>query len=893
MRIQEVTCLSQSQNYNISKTKPQNDNRFIKTAKYNPVYYKPQNISFKGKVFGSYFPSDILGMKEEDFDRLILKIIQDKDTRKRDILADYIVKTVSKKANAMDFVNMWKRQVPTLITPGMIAVGGSSGSAAMSKALNIAARNSSNSMIDKFYASDFQSEVLMKDGKNAVGGLLAYKLFAMASADPEPYTKAGLYAAGLAVSIGTYSLNRSESKKIQDQQFLNATKECMRLGALDPYLLLGKISPSLINGVDKNEYKNWLNTRIENLRMIKTGSKVDKSGDFNYDSAKNVLDKVLFVMSSELNMEDEKIASFLSLLGAVYKSSHETADAYYITDKIRQIQENMFDNDKNRYLNYMPLYDTYIELADLQKTQEEYIRAIYSLLKAEKVAINCFGENSQQVFDINLKILDYIQEQKKYNDTIIPFIEAEAEVSQNEDRASRHKYQAESLKEYNMEEKVTYHGIEDLTYYEYNDEYSSIRVLNRILKLINDNPKFAAQFDTLLEIIEKYPTRKAYTILMNNVLQPNINPNLPQIAEKQLPDLYKSMGGVGQDAASIVRKAFLYYMLTGKTNFRKVAEELSKKDDKPENEPEFYHLVAKNTDYREIEDTIFNKSAGKSKDKCITPHEGFYNIEYSQYPDEYGDFLKVLYDWKYHFDSSRYLFEGKHYTPDYTSHLNSRLEMMEFKYGYNSDKTMQALIDCIKSPMFYDISDSLLTYFIQNANSEMKKKYSAQIYEAHADKLYRRLKHSESIDDTEMTEGVISYKRAIENSKSQNPLLIYKYLNFIDFANTRQVINSVEGYSFGLRFNSTYNPPIIKEINGMEREQGKREFSKGHYGWSHIEDELQELVKSCPGPFRINERKFLQMQKKYKIVFFENRFKRQKEAQIAQIESTLGQYEAK
>ena len=57
------------------------------------------------------------------------------------------------------------------------------------------------------------------------------------------------------------------------------------------------------------------------------------------------------------------------------------------------------------------------------------------------------------------------------------------------------------------------------------------------------------------------------------------------------------------------------------------------------------------------------------------------------------------------------------------------------------------------------------------------------------------------------------------------------------------------------------------------------------------EEELKELVKSCPGPFRINERKLLQLFKKYNTAFFQKRYEAKISGQISQIESTLGQYD--
>ena len=61
---------------------------------------------------------------------------------------------------------MWKMQVPTLVTPGMISIGGSSGSAAMSRALNIAARNSSNSTIAQVLNETWEG--LVGDGQGLV-----------------------------------------------------------------------------------------------------------------------------------------------------------------------------------------------------------------------------------------------------------------------------------------------------------------------------------------------------------------------------------------------------------------------------------------------------------------------------------------------------------------------------------------------------------------------------------------------------------------------------------------------------------------------------------------------------------------------------------------------------
>ena len=171
----------------------------INSFLYNPSYYKPL-ISFKGKDFDDYFPSEILSISEEKFDKILQETLE--NDYKKKLLAEYILHYATKNNKAMDFVNMWKKQVPALISHNMLALGSGSGQSVINKIINITARNKATSVLQKFNESSRQEEILWKDGKSTAGGLLSYKLFTLANLNPEPQSKTLLYIAAFAVSIG-------------------------------------------------------------------------------------------------------------------------------------------------------------------------------------------------------------------------------------------------------------------------------------------------------------------------------------------------------------------------------------------------------------------------------------------------------------------------------------------------------------------------------------------------------------------------------------------------------------------------------------------------------------------------------------------------------------------
>ena len=140
---------------------------------YNPIYYKP--ITFRGSNFDVYFPEKILKVSEKQFDEMILKVAE--DPTKRNKLAEYVTSQVAKDNQTMNFINMWKRQVPTLISQGLLTTMPANSSDFFRRIATITSRNSANSSFQKFRNSEFQNSILLKDTKSAGAGLLSWQLF--------------------------------------------------------------------------------------------------------------------------------------------------------------------------------------------------------------------------------------------------------------------------------------------------------------------------------------------------------------------------------------------------------------------------------------------------------------------------------------------------------------------------------------------------------------------------------------------------------------------------------------------------------------------------------------------------------------------------------------------
>ncbi len=830
---------------------------------YNPVYYRP-SISFKGKDFENYFPSEILGISEEQFDNILKETI--KNDSKKTLLAEYIIDNASKNNKAMDFINIWRKQIPALISQGTLSIGSNTGHVAINKILNITARNNATSMLQKFNQSDHQTEILMKDGKSAVGGLLSYKLFTLANINPEPYSKAALYLTAFAVGIGSYKMSSEDSKKIQNLQFIDATKALIKLGVLDPYSLINKIDKNILNLSEekKEAYIQWKTNRLQEIRFEKTGYVKDTHNDFDTEEARNVLKILINTLRENAGFNDEKIAAFLSLMSAQYASVNETREAEYLLNIVAKIQKEIaVKSNKNIFGNDSPaLYDTFTTLAYLQFENEEKIKAIDTLEKAATVAETTFGVDSDEYFAVNMKKLEYLQEQRLSMKKMLPYIESDSQISITQNR----KEKLEAIKGEIYENAF----LSEENKYLLSETKETIRTL---LVLIQKNNRHYTDTLKLLDLINKNPDKSLYELLKENR---NIPETFIASGNNYVPAEY------GQYTADSLTEYSdnedKYYLINNKKLFRQfqdilpilssnIAEQKMSLNNNVSRIFTINTLLGK--DFKTIDNEII-----KQYGECSLERAELYKLQYEKEKmnDEHSRFDYVL------------------NAVPYKDYLLYRFYIIRDNFGMSDDKTMKTLVEyALESKDPYEISTEIIPLLKREASDKIKEKYLPAIYENYAQNwIYNEEVKDQLFISNFALEGIIAYKKAIDTSKKADPKLVYNFLNYLDKLYSNEIIEGSEYFN--------YEKPLLAEIDRMPLKQSEAERRKYnlYLSWSSfLEDELNRIIKSTSDPFKINERKLLQMKKKYETVIFQSRFNEKMDNRIRAIEKDTNVYEIK
>lgn len=410
-----------------------------KSTNYNPIYYKPQ-ILFKGG-FESYFPTQILGYDEQSFNDMLLKAIQ--DPKKKQRIINCITNAAEKDHKTMEFVGMWQKAVPSIVSQNLFSNLSGQGVEELAHRFGTQGIiNSATSPVKKFLESDYQTDIIRKEAKSVTAGVISSKLFLMATADPEPVTKVGLYAASIVVGGVGYVMRGSDSKKIQDKQFVDATKELIKFGVVDPHDLINSANDYSVRLSDEKlkTYHNWKNKRVLDLRYYKTGSYKDLHNDFATTEGKNVLNKSIQALK-HMGFGDEKISKYLNIMGLVYFSGKETQEAQFLLETSLNAQKQLYGK------NSIKLIDTLKILARVQDENEEPINAKNTLkeilsiteisspndinaiksakknlLMADlKLALNLYEKEKtlQRDYDISITPARY----KKIRDELIPLVQ--------------------------------------------------------------------------------------------------------------------------------------------------------------------------------------------------------------------------------------------------------------------------------------------------------------------------------------------------------------------------------------------------------------------------------------------------------------------------------------
>lgn len=740
--INTITSYKREKMKNVSSSFSSQQKTKINSFLYNPSYYKPL-ISFKGKDFDDYFPSEILGISEEKFDKILQETLE--NDYKKKLLAEYILNYASKNNKAMDFVNMWKKQVPALISHNMLALGSGSGQGAINKIINITARNNAISMLQKFNESSRQEEIIWKDGKSAAGGLLSYKLFTLANLTPEPHSKVLLYLSAFAVSLGSYKMSSADSKKIQNLQFLDSTKALIKSGVLDPYSLLNKINKNIVelSPEKQEEYLQWKNNRLKIIRFEQTGYKKDSHNDFETEEARNVLKIVISTLRQNAGFNDEKIAAFLSLMSAQYESVNETREAQYLLEIVSKIQKELA---KGLFGDESPaLFETYMTLAYLQNQNEELTVAIKTLDKAAEVAEATFGKDSDEYFAVNMKKLEYLQEQRIHIEKMLPYINADSEVSITQNR----KDALDELK----------NGIYKSGFSESENQYlleETQETLKTLLVLIQRNERDNSDYLKLIDLINKNPHNSLYELMQKNQDVPQY---FLESNENYLS--YELKKYRANSLTEYLDNGAKYYLVNNErifNQFNKLLPVLL--EDTTAQKMSLQNNVSK----------IFtiNTLIGKDFDeidKEITEKYGELSVERAE-------LFKLQY-LKEKFNDKNVAYKYVYKDVPYKKYLLYNLAVYRDKYGLNDDRTMKAFVELIKeSKNYYDIAKDFLPTFMKYASDNLKEEYLPQIYESYAKNWIcdNEIKGNLFIPNYAL-EGIIAYKKAIDSSKKTSPQL--------------------------------------------------------------------------------------------------------------------------
>ena len=405
---------------NPTKNKLNADNNLANCSKdYKPIFYKT-NISFKASLGEDFFPSKILGISEEEFDKLVLETI--KSPGKRNGLAEYVISQASKDNKAMRFISTWKQQVPSLMSYNFWGtMTGDNYAQIFRRSANLIARNSANSSFKKFEESEYQGDIIARDMETAAEGFLATKLFLAGMADPEPVTKGMLITGSVLVNLLGWYRRGETSKNIQQKQFLDSIKELMKLGILDPYSVVRKLDKDKVHLTpdSKKQYLDWKEERLANLRYSRTGTRKNTSSDFDIKEAKNVLDKTILALEN-MGFDEDKLCEFLVSLGYVYLNLKNTQEAEYLIKKALSKKEKLIEINNDNCASLVP---GECILAEIQMHNGRYMQALKTLYIADKhLTSSGFKEGSPEKFEFNLKSFSMYQECLAQIDNIRPII---------------------------------------------------------------------------------------------------------------------------------------------------------------------------------------------------------------------------------------------------------------------------------------------------------------------------------------------------------------------------------------------------------------------------------------------------------------------------------------
>jgi len=808
---------------------------------YNPIYYKP--IAFKGSDFGIYFPEKILKMSEKEFDEMLLNVLE--TPAKRNALAEYITSQVAKDNQTMNFINMWKKQVPTLISQGLISTMPANSTDFFRRIGSLTARNNANSTYTKFKNSDFQDSIIWKDTKSAGAGVLSWQLFTWANADPEPVTKVALYATAFIVGAIGYNERNKDTKKIQNKQFVNSVKEMMKLGALDPYLLITYIDKNKLNLTpkDKESYVEWQNSRIKDIRYQNTGTTVDKHNDFSTPEAQRALIMFIKMLQEDLGFDDEKIAALLQLYAAKYDSVGGSQEAEYLTRMAIEIYNTLKLNK--------PMMTAYETLGYLCLKNEKPLEALNAFQEVKVYASlepEITKENSLRA---QMNILEIKQNLIKKTSNLRKLIIEDYEISKTKERKdSLHNFRYKNIinMDYDEYDKKEYETISnELTAAIAGAEYAKIS--DEDLKL-------------LLRTVSKMP--------------------LPDIKfAPQDKATYDNEYGVTstvncEDETEIIQAQITKSNKYIQERLKNFEQELIKND------------AYENMNYREKAELIVGTNVIKGTlEDLIT---SILIKEYNKYTKTDAEILKILSDnlYKGGCEDFNYITEG--YDPLYLKLLQARMYSFNYIYGEDTEEVIRAAADYgmrDKNPyrLIYQVIPA-----IKNSSQSLQDELLPDLYARYAK--YKEMQVYElgntTINQKEALNIIAGYVKYFDKAKIFDENKILDFLKFLEKIYKNKPTETTETSWYGT-YNSApvFDVPLFDEIDSYENELNK--VSK-FLDWrsTDIGNPIEPIIKKSPGLFRINERKFIDMTKQFQNVFFQKKFNEEMDNKMKQIEKNIG-----
>ena len=838
----KITCVKTQRHTNNKLLEKSSQN--TANSVYNPIYYKP--ITFRGSNFDVYFPEKILKVSEKQFDEMILKVAE--DPTKRNKLAEYVTSQVAKDNQTMNFINMWKRQVPTLISQGLLTTMPANSSDFFRRIATITSRNSANSSFQKFRNSEFQDSILLKDTKSAGAGLLSWQLFSWANADPEPYTKVALYTAAIVVGAIGYNERSKDTKEIQNKQFLQAIKEMIKLGALDPCLLINHIDKNKLNlsPQDQKDYLNWQESRIKDLRYQKTGSTVNKHNDFAAPEAQNALVMFIGTLQNRLGFDDEKIALLLQLYAAEYDSIGGSQEAEHLTRMVIDIYEEL-DIHK-------PLISAYENLGYFCMKNDKPSEAI-SAFDAVKLYSYIDPEGSKENrFRAEINIFDIKQNQIKKQGNLRKLLLEDYKISKSEKRK-------DALSRFYYDNNLS--NSEYDTYSE--DDYKKLRneltgvIVAAANAEINDK-----DFELMLKTISKMPL-------------PDLKFTPEDKATWENNYLVSSISRCKDDEESVQAQ------ITKSNNYiQKRADNL--------NLQLINNEAYANMDYRTKAQMIVGINVLKGSLEDLVSN--IFNKELTSYTKTDTEILKILSDNLYQGGNKDFYEMREGYDPLYMKLLLTRMYAFNHIYGEGSKEVYKAAADIgLKDKNTYRIIYQIIPTIKNYAPESLQKEVLPDLYARYAKYKTADLFYSESntIADKEALDIIAGYVKYFDNAKKLDQNQVLDFLKFLERIYKNKPTETTEVTWYGSYNNApVFNVPLFDDINNNNN---TTEFEKiDRFMTWHDEDfenPIKSLVERSPGIFRINERKFLDMQKQFESVIFQNRFNQEMDIRMKTIEKDI------